>query len=233
MAQALRDKVVAVTGGFGILGRAVGEAAIAAGAKVALIDRARRPDNLSASLAGALALGEMDIATAEGAGRAIDGVVRQLGGVDGLVAVAGGFRFERLEEGDLATWDLMYTINLKTAVATAKAALPLLLARQGRIVTISAGAAMKSGAGMGAYAASKAGVARFTESLSEEVKKRGMTVNAILPSIIDTPQNRADMPKADFSAWVRPEEIADAVVFLLSPQASAITGALIPISGRV
>lgn len=87
--------------------------------------------------------------------------------------------------------------------------------------------------GMGAYAASKAGVARLTESLAEEMKDRGITVNAVLPSIIDTPQNRVDMPDADFECWVKPQDLATVMVFLLSRQSQAVTGALIPVSGRV
>ncbi len=86
---------------------------------------------------------------------------------------------------------------------------------------------------MGAYAASKAGVFKLTEALAEELKDRGITVNAILPTIIDTPPNRKDMPDADFSRWVKPEQIADVIVFLLSDKAQAITGALIPVAGRV
>jgi NAD(P)-dependent dehydrogenase (short-subunit alcohol dehydrogenase family) len=125
-------------------------------------------------------------------------------------------------------------MNLRTAVSASQAALPYLLAAgDARIVNVGAGAAAKAGAGMGAYAASKAGVARFTEALAEELKDRGVTVNAVLPSIIDTAANRADMPKADFSRWVKPEQIADLIAFLLSDRARAITGALIPISGRV
>jgi NAD(P)-dependent dehydrogenase (short-subunit alcohol dehydrogenase family) len=100
-------------------------------------------------------------------------------------------------------------------------------------VNIGAAGAIKAAAGMGAYAASKAGVAKLTESLADELKDRGVTVNAVLPSIIDTPVNRADMPTADFDRWVRPEQIADLIVFLLSDRSSAITGALIPITGRV
>jgi len=104
----------------------------------------------------------------------------------------------------------------------------------GRIVNIGAGAAVaRAAAGMGAYTASKAGVAKFTEALAEELKDRNITVNAVLPSTIDTPANRADMPKADFSRWVTPQAIADVIVFLLSEQARAVTGALIPVSGRV
>jgi NAD(P)-dependent dehydrogenase (short-subunit alcohol dehydrogenase family) len=125
-------------------------------------------------------------------------------------------------------------MNLRTAVNASQAALPHLLAsNDGRIVNVGAGAAAKAGAGMGAYAASKAGVAKLTEALAEELKDRAVTVNAVLPSIIDTAPNRADMPKADFSRWVKPEQIAELIVFLLSDHARAITGALIPIAGRV
>jgi len=92
---------------------------------------------------------------------------------------------------------------------------------------------VKAGAGMGAYAASKAGVARLTEALAEELKDAGITVNAVLPSIIDTPPNRADMPKADFDRWVKPEQLADVILFLVSDRAAAITGALLPVVGRV
>jgi NAD(P)-dependent dehydrogenase (short-subunit alcohol dehydrogenase family) len=121
-----------------------------------------------------------------------------------------------------------------TAVAASRAALPHLLARgAGRIVNIGANAATRAAAGMGPYAASKAAVARFTESLAEEMKDRGITVNAVLPSIIDTPQNRADMPDADFSRWVAPEAIAEVILFLVSDAAAAVTGALIPVTGRV
>ncbi|HSN01132.1 MAG TPA: SDR family oxidoreductase, partial [Rudaea sp.] len=101
------------------------------------------------------------------------------------------------------------------------------------IVNISAAGSVKAGAGMGAYAASKSGVARLTEALSEELKDRGITVNAVLPSTIDTAANRADMPKADFSRWVSPAQLADVIVFLLSDRASAVTGALLPVMGRV
>jgi NAD(P)-dependent dehydrogenase (short-subunit alcohol dehydrogenase family) len=93
--------------------------------------------------------------------------------------------------------------------------------------------AVKAAAGMGAYAASKAGVAKLTEALADELKGRGITVNAILPSTLDTPRNRLDMPKADFSRWVTLTEAAEVIAFLVSDAASAVTGALIPVVGRV
>jgi NAD(P)-dependent dehydrogenase (short-subunit alcohol dehydrogenase family) len=229
----LQGKVVAVTGGFGQLGVAVVRAALAAGAQVAALDRAPPPGNATA-LAGALALGELDLADADAAARAFNQVANRFGGLDGVVNVAGTFRWETVEQGSLDTWDLLYRINLRSAVSTSRAVLPHLLKRGGgRIINIGAGAASKAGAGMGAYAASKAGVAKLTEALAEELKDRGITVNAVLPSIIDTPANRADMPTADFSRWVKPQAIADVIVFLLSDQAAAVTGASIPVPGRV
>jgi NAD(P)-dependent dehydrogenase (short-subunit alcohol dehydrogenase family) len=158
----------------------------------------------------------------------------RFGGIDVLVNIAGGFRWEKLEDGDPETWDQLYAMNLRTAVVCCKAALPALLERgHGRIINIGAGAAAaRAGAGMGAYTASKAGVQRLTESLAEEVKDRGITVNAILPGVIDTPRNRADMPGADFSRWVAPEAIAEVILFLASDAARAVTGASIPVFGR-
>ena len=103
----------------------------------------------------------------------------------------------------------------------------------GRIVNVGANGALKAALGMGAYAASKSGVHSLTQALAEELKGDGVTVNAVLPSIIDTPANRADMPKADFASWVRPQELAAVMLFLVSEEASAVTGALLPVTGRV
>ena len=154
------------------------------------------------------------------------------GGLDALVNIAGGFRWETLSDGSIETWDRMYDVNVRTAVNACRAALPHLRAG-GRIVNVGAAGATRAAAGMGAYAASKAGVARLTEALAEELKERSITVNAVLPSIIDTPANRADMPDADHARWVRPQELADVILFLLDARASAVTGALIPVTGRV
>jgi len=228
----LANKVVAITGAFGTLGRAVAQAAAAQGARVAMLDRAPAP--AEGLPAGALALGGVDLTSAESANTALNTVAQKFGGLDALVNVAGGFRWETLEGGSLETWDLMYNLNVRTAVAATKAALPHLLQRgAGRIVNVGAMAATKAAAGMGAYTASKAGVAKLTEALAEELKEKNITVNAVLPSIIDTAPNRTDMPKADFSKWVKPEELGGVIVFLLSPQASAVTGALIPVANRV
>jgi NAD(P)-dependent dehydrogenase (short-subunit alcohol dehydrogenase family) len=128
----------------------------------------------------------------------------------------------------------MYRLNLRTAVAATQAALPhLLRAGAGRIVNVGAIGAVKAANGMGAYAASKAGIAKLTESLADELKDRGITVNAILPSTLDTPKNRVDMPQADFTRWVTPLEAAEVIAFLVSDAARAVTGALIPVVGRV
>ena len=229
----LQGKRIAVTGAFGSLGVAVVNAALAAGASVAAIDRADAP-HASTDLGTAKLFGGVDISDAAAATATIEKVAQSLGGLDGLVNIAGTFRWQTLADGNLDTWDFLYKINVRTAAAASKAAIPFLTANgNGRIVNIGAFGAVKAAAGMGAYAASKAGVAKLTEALAEELKAKGVTVNALLPSIIDTPPNRADMPKADFSKWVRPEELADVIVFLLSDHASAVTGALIPVMGRV
>ena len=228
----LAGKVVAITGAFGALGSAVVRAALAEGASVAAIDRAPEPHDRS-TLGAAQIYGGVDLGDAADADRTMATIVAQFGGLDALVNIAGTFRWETIGDGSLDTWDFLYQTNLRTAVAASKAALPALIERRGRIVNIGAAGAARGELGKGAYAASKAGVARLTESLAEELKDRGVTVNAVLPSIIDTPANRADMPKSDFSRWVKPEQLADVIVFLLSEKASAVNGALIPVLGRV
>jgi len=228
----LQGKVVAVTGGFGSLGAAVISAAKAAGAKVAAIDRAPRPSPTDA-LAGAMLVDGVDLASLAEAEAALSRVVGELGRLDALVNLAGTFRWEMIEGTSLETWDLLYNVNLKTAVAASKAALPYLAkSGDGRIVNVGSATSGKGGAGMGPYAASKSGVARLTESLAEELEDRGVTVNAVLPATMDTPPNRADMPNADFTKWVKPQAVASVVVFLLSKHARAVTGALIPVVGR-
>jgi NAD(P)-dependent dehydrogenase (short-subunit alcohol dehydrogenase family) len=229
------QRVVAITGGFGTLGRAVGSAFAADGWKVALLDRAPAPDVASSAESETqMRSGGVDLTDLAAARLAISSVIERLGPLNALINVAGGFRWETLADGELGTWDLMYRMNVRTAATASKAALEQFghAPEGGRIVNIAAGAALRAGAGMGAYAASKSGVMRLTEALADELKDRGITVNVILPGIIDTPQNRADMPNADFSRWVQPADIAAVILFLASRAASAVTGASIPVTGR-
>jgi NAD(P)-dependent dehydrogenase (short-subunit alcohol dehydrogenase family) len=228
-------RVVVITGAFGALGAAVAKAFAGTGARLALVDMSQPPGELQGEYGGAgnMLLGGADLADEEATRKVMAAVAMRFGGIDVLVNVAGGFRWEKIADGDIATWDLLYSMNLRTAVVSCHSALPAMLERGGgRIINIGAGAAAKAGLGMGAYAASKAGVQRLTEALSEEVKDKGITVNAILPGIIDTPRNRLDMPKADFTRWVSPDAIAKVILFLASEDSAAVTGAAIPVFGR-
>lgn len=227
----LTGAVIAVTGASGALGAAVAQTLRAFGARVAEIDHGPAS---AARGAGDLVFGDTDLSDADAAVAVMGRIVAASGRLDGLINIAGGFRFSKLEGGNLETWDAMYRINLRTCVAACSAALPhLLRAPRGRIVNIGALGAVKAAAGMAAYTASKAGVAKLTESLAEELKDRGVTVNALLPSTLDTPRNRQDMPTAQFDRWVQPAAMADVIAFLLSDAADAVTGALIPVAGRV
>ena len=227
----LSGKVLVVTGSDGALGQAVASTLSGYGARLALLEHAAAPS--APQPAGALRFGGIDLTLKDAARSAMERIVKETGRLDGLINVAGGFQYEQLAGGTVETWDSMYRINLRTAVVSCQAALPYLLqAGGGRIVNVGAVAANKAATGMGAYAASKAGVHRLTEALAAEWKGR-VTVNAVLPSTIDTPANRASMPKADFKKWVTADELAEVILFLASDAASAVTGALLPVSGRV
>ncbi len=219
------SRIVAVTGAGGALGGAVVARLRQDGWTVVGVHHGQAPD--------ARSIGGVDL-TDEGAVSAVGEHIRaEHGRLDGLVNVAGGFAWETVGEGNVATWDGMYEMNVKTALVASKGLLPLLQVQGGAIVNVGAAGAVKAGAGMGAYAASKAGVARLTEAMAEELKEAGVRVNAVLPSIIDTGANRRDMPDADFGKWVTPEQLAAVIAFLLSDQAEAVTGALVPVTGRV
>jgi len=219
---------VIVTGAFGALGRVVAEAFADAGDKVARIDFAK---DAPSPLPGAIDIGGIDLTDEAATQAALDKVVAAHGGIDVLVNIAGGFTWETVEDGSIGAWAKMQSMNLMTAATISKLALPeLVKGGESRIINMGAGAAVKAGTGMGAYAASKSGVHRLTEALAEELAGKGVTVNAILPSIIDTPTNRADMPDADHSQWVTPQRIADVILFLASDASHAVTGALIPVT---
>jgi 3-oxoacyl-[acyl-carrier protein] reductase len=223
-------KVIVVTGASGALGRVVAISALAMGARVAGVDHAA---SQVAATPNRIEFGGVDLTDAAQAKQAIDAAASHFGKLDALINTAGGFAFEAVADGDPKTWQRMYALNVLTALNASRSAIPHLVASgAGRIVNVGAIGALQAGSGMGAYAAAKAGVHRLTEALAAEWKGK-ITVNAVLPSTIDTAANRASMPKADFTKWVTPEELASVILFLASDAASAVTGALLPVSGRV
>ncbi|HLX14502.1 MAG TPA: 3-oxoacyl-ACP reductase FabG [Bradyrhizobium sp.] len=223
-------KVVVVTGASGALGKVVAKSAEALGARVAGVDHAA---SQVAASSHRIEFGGVDLTDAAQAKKAIDAAAQHFGKLDVLINIAGGFAFEAIFEGDPKTWQRMYALNVLTALNASRAAMAHLVASTaGRIVNVGAMGALQAGAGMGAYAASKAGVHRLTEAVAAEMKGK-ITVNAVLPSTIDTAANRASMPNADFTKWVTPEELASVILFLASDAASAVTGALLPVNGRV
>lgn len=223
----MQSKVVVITGGFGGLGKAVGQVARAAGATTVLIDYAPAPSG-----GDGIALGGVDLTKPEAAEAAMKAACEHAGRIDALLNIAGGFTWTSVADGAIDQWDKMFAINVKTAVNASKAALPFLIEAKGAIVNVGANGALKAGAGFGPYAASKQGVHKLTEAMAEELKGK-VRVNAVLPSTLDTEANRKGMPKADFSAWVQPESLARVMLFLASDDAAEVTGALIPVMGRV
>jgi NAD(P)-dependent dehydrogenase (short-subunit alcohol dehydrogenase family) len=232
----LEGRVLAVTGASGNLGSAIAAALLEAGAKVVLLDR--DPARLSTMFGPSCAEGRAsahaaDLGDERSARAALDAGAQALGGLHGLACTVGGYASVPAEQADLALFDQMLTVNLKTTVACTRAALPALLARgEGSIVHVASLAALRGGAGEAAYSAAKAAVLRYSEAVAEELKGRGVRVNAVLPGTIDTPQNRAWMSAEQAALAVDPRAIADAVLFLLSDAARAVTGAQLRITGR-
>lgn len=231
------DEVVIVTGAAGNLGAAVAELLAARGAVVVTVDRAHEPLGAArAELAGTdrpMAHAGVDLTDAAACAALVAKVTERFGRVDGLVNTVGTFAMAGIDDAAPEQWDLMYRVNLHTALNMSRAVLPSMRAAgKGGIVNIGAVPALKAPSGFSAYAASKSAVMKLTESMADEFKSLGLTVNAVLPSIIDTPQNRAAMPKADTTKWVTPMQIAEVIVFLLSPAGRGVNGALIPVSGR-
>ncbi len=226
-------RVIVITGGFGALGRVVAEVAAKRGASVTALGRSAPPNDLAGRLgSSALLLDGVDLTDSKSCNEAFARVNARYGRLDALINVAGVFEVEKIDGGQAATWARLFAMNLTTTLNATQAALRYLLASDsGRIVNVGALSALKAGAGMGPYAASKSAVHRLTESLADELKGRGVTVNAVLPSIIDTPANRAAMPGAAFDQWVSSEALAEVMLFLASREAQAVTGALLPIAG--
>jgi NAD(P)-dependent dehydrogenase (short-subunit alcohol dehydrogenase family) len=222
--------MILVTGAAGVLGQAVVKRLSKDGVAVAAVDfQATIPP-----VGQTLSIGGVDLADCDACSKMMQ--VLETAGINalhGLVNVAGGFVWEKIANGSWQSWERMYRINVQSAHHAIVHALPMLRVGHGAIVNIGAASAARADGGMGAYTASKSAVARLTESLAAEETMYGVRVNAILPSIIDTPKNRADIPDGDFSKWVSPAEIAEVVAFLISQSASGVTGASIPVFGRV
>ena len=217
----LENRTVVITGALGGLGRTVCAVAESQGARVIRLDIAR-DDSLADCHA-------VDLTNAE----ATRELVNNLGPFDSLVNLAGGFAMG-IESWDASDeqWDLMFSLNVSTMRNAIRAAVPVLLEQQaGSIVNVGAFGAREGQGLMGAYCASKSVVMRLTETLAEELKTRGVNVNAVLPTVIDTPANRAAMPDSDPADWVSPDDLASVICFLLSPTAKAVHGALVPVRG--
>jgi NAD(P)-dependent dehydrogenase (short-subunit alcohol dehydrogenase family) len=229
-------KTCLITGAAGNLGRAVGAAFASAGASLVLLGRELK--SLRAAHGDKperVLLLEVDLLDADAVAKAVATALQRFPRIDVLCNIAGGFRMgPPVHETPEDTWELMLDLNAKSVINTARAVVPGMIAsRSGKIVNVAALAGLGGKANMGAYSASKSAVIRLTESMSAELRDKGINVNCILPSIIDTPQNRADMPGADPRRWVAPEALADVVLFLASDQARAIHGAAIPVTGLV
>jgi NAD(P)-dependent dehydrogenase (short-subunit alcohol dehydrogenase family) len=231
------NQVVIVTGASGNLGSAVARAFLEAGARLVLVDRAvGKIPALFPELAGSndhfLAEG-VDLTDAPAVQRMADQAVERYGRIDALVNTAGGYRGGKpLHETSLETWEFLLNLNARTILIACQAVIPHMLKQgAGKIVSVSARAALAGAADQAAYSASKSAVVRLTEGMAAELRASGINVNCILPGTIDTPQNRAERAGADFSRWVAPKALADVILFLASPAARAIHGAAIPVYG--
>jgi NAD(P)-dependent dehydrogenase (short-subunit alcohol dehydrogenase family) len=231
------SNVVIVTGAAGNLGRATASLLAERGFCIVAVDRAFQAsqawlDGLALP-ARHLAISGIDL----GDPAACDGVVARaldrFGRIDGLVHTVGGFEAAPIAASGSDLWERLFRLNTLTTVNMFRPAIAAMRpAQRGSLVAIGAGAALKAPAGLAAYAAAKSAVLRLVESFADELKPEGIRVNAVLPSIIDTPENRAAMPAADPSAWVTPRQLAEVIAFLISDAASGVTGASYPVTGR-
>ena len=228
------DKTVIVTGGAGALGREVVHWFSSRGAQVAVLDISA--ESLSQAFpapASNHCYVACDLARRSSCADAVATVQARFGKVDILCNIAGGFLMgDAVHDTSDATWDFLFDLNARSVLNMSAAAVPLLLAGGGgKIVNVAARAATGGAALMGAYTASKAAVLRLTESMALELREQQINVNCVLPSLIDTPRNRQDMPGADYAKWVTPAQIASVIGFLASADASAVHGAGVPVDG--
>lgn len=230
-------QVVMVTGGTGNLGGPVARAFAATGAKVVVVDRNAEkqrelfPDWVDSPDVWLAA--PVDVTNEAEAAAVVAQAVARFGRLDVLVNTVGGYRAGKpVHELDLATWDLMMNLNARSTLVMCKAAISVMLTQgRGKIVNVAARAGLAGSANHAAYAAAKAAVIRLTESMAAEVREQGINVNCILPSTIDSPDNRAAMPKADTRKWVQPEAMAATILFLASAAAHDLHGVALPVYG--
>jgi len=232
------DKIIVVAGGTGGLGNAVSRAFLEEDAKVVVTYR--KEEEFAAlkqavgAKANALEGSAIDVTDEGAASEFVGGVLSRHGRVDALVNTVGGYvGGVKLWELETKVFDAMLSLNLRSGYALARAVVPAMLKQKhGVIVNVAAKAAFDHGAGAAAYAASKAAAVAMMDSLAADVKGTGVRVNSILPSIIDTAVNRGAMPNADFTAWPKPEEIAQVILFLCSDNAAVVHGAAVPVYGN-
>ena len=228
------DRIVMVTGAAGNLGRAVAQAFAARGASLVLVDVRR--DALEHAFGEETAtrrFAPTDLLDPVQVAASVDAAIAAYGRIDVLCNLAGGFRMgETVHETSAKNWDFLFDINARTLLNMTHAVVPRMLAAGGgKIVNVGAYSAQKGVAKMAAYTASKATVIRLTEAMAAELREHGINVNCVLPTIIDTPENRAAMPDADASRWVAPADLANAIAFLASDDARAVHGAALPVTG--
>ena len=230
-------KIVLVAGGTGGLGRAVSLAFSEEGAQVVITYR--KPDEFAALQKEVEAKNSpieghaVDVTDETAARELVNLVLAKHGRVDTMVNAVGGYTGgTKLWESDRKEFDYMLAVNFRPGLTLARAVIPAML-KEGRgvIVNVASKAAVDHQAGAAAYAASKAGALALMDSLAEELRGTGVRVNSVLPSIIDTEVNRRAMPKADFSKWPKPEDIARVILFLCSDEAKVIHGAAVPVYG--
>jgi len=227
-------QTVLVTGAAGNLGLAVAEAFFERGASLVLLGRRREELTKVYGTANARRmLAPADVLDQAEVEAAVASAIERFERIDVLCNIAGGFRMGApVHETTDEMWQSMLDVNARSVITMARAVVPRMLAAgSGKIVNVAAMAALKGGAGMGAYAASKSATIRLTETMAAELRDKGINVNCVMPSIIDTPQNRAAMPDADPRRWVAPAALAEVILFLASDAARAIHGAAVPVVG--
>ena len=225
---------VLITGAAGNLGRAVAQAFADQGAHLALFDRRREDLQKAFGDESAQQLFVMaDLLQPDDVGAAVGTVVGRFGRIDVLCNLAGGFRMGTpVHATPAATWDFLFDLNARTVLHMAQAVVPQMIRQgAGKVVNVGAFAAQKGAAQMGAYIASKSAVIRLTETMAAELRELNINVNCVLPTVIDTPENRAAMPDADPARWVVPRDLAHVIAFLASDAARAIHGAAVPVTG--